>query len=161
MGNPRWSNETFESQRQTPRRRKPGSRRGSWLPRHRFPPAGAIFPAGRGHSEPSPPLLQGHTPQMARHPSGCNLAGDGGHGLGGSRWPQSRSPLLPVLSALAEAGFVQGSEGSPEPQQTFHYPFPQYYNSAAKSSHRCHLLLPTNLRCGVREEIPLPISAWG
>ena len=69
------------------------------------------FPAGRGRSE------QGHAPQMVRHPFGCNLAGDGGHGPGGSRWPQSRSPLLPRLSALAEVAFVQGSKGSPDLQQ--------------------------------------------
>lgn len=60
------------------------------------------FPAGKGRLEQSPPL-QGHPQQMARHPFGSHLPGDGGHGSGGSRWPQSRSALLQRLLLFREA----------------------------------------------------------
>lgn len=44
------------------------------------------FPAGKGRLEQSP-SLQGHPRQMARHPFGSHLLGDGEHGSGGYRWP--------------------------------------------------------------------------
>lgn len=87
----------------------------------REPPASAAshfscwcdFPAGKGRLEQSPNSLQGHPRQMARHPFGSHVPGDGGHGAGASRWPQSRSALLQWLFLVreAKAGELQNPGG--------------------------------------------------